>query len=184
MYSPAALDNLPKRPFGRGVGLVGGLFTSWAVGVTVLVAGLAREGCATMEQVSDSSVPAGWALRHELDLDHPDASRVATLLLERGPPRKGRESIAFRGDGGALSDRLQSAGWPVVQAGGPEIGQLPRVRVIAPDGTVAWTGYFDRADLAAPGVMILDHVILTEVAHGRIPPPIVPLACAAPAESN
>lgn len=150
----------------------------------MLVAGLARAGCAPEEPITNAALPAGWSLRVELDARHPDAKPVTTLLSQHGPELGNREAIALHGDNGSLRRQLQSAGWSVVDFTAPTADLPPQLRVIAPDGTIAWTGHFNSADLATPGSRMLGHLVLTEVAQGRLPPPVVPMACAVPGTAN
>ncbi len=173
-----------RRPGWRRAGWLGGIFAAWGVSITVLVAGLARAGCASEEPTATASLPAGWTLRVELDARHPDAEPVTALLIQHGPGPGDREAVALHGGNGSVRRRLQSAGWSVVDFAAPSTDRPPQLRVIAPDGTIAWTGRFNSADLATPGGRMLSHLVLTEVAQGRLPLPVVPIACVVPGTAN
>lgn len=172
------------RPRWRRLGLVAAVFGGWSVGVSVLVADLARVGCALPRVPAVAAVSSGWTLRYDLDPSHPEAERVAHFLLGRGPTLGAQESVVLHRDRPDLRQALEAAGWRVSVAVGDALARVPALQVIAPTGTMAWTGYFNPADLAAPDGEILGAALLAEVAQGRTPPPIVPVACALPIRST
>ena len=156
------------------------VFGVWMVSVAGVVVALSREGCEPLLRqelrAERSALTAGWAMRHSLPTDHPLAPLIAMQLVNRGPLAGIREEIHLGGRGPWLADRLRRAGWTVVETG---LGAEPKVEIFAPDKSLRWSGGYRENAFETEGAMMLDTVVLQQVARGEAVGPYVPVGCGA-----
>ena len=155
------------------------MWALWGAGVVGIVVLLSRSGCearALGERATLRRAPKeGWIVRFNLPGRHPLTPLIAGQLLARGRPAETTEEIGLDGPDDGLARRLRAAGWVVLPA---ETGREPCVEIFAPDRTLRWTGGFRGPDLMVTGAVMLDGVVLDEVARGEAGPPYVPVGCA------
>ncbi len=118
----------------------------------------------------------GWQAVHWLTADSTAQQVVARHLAFRGPLAGLAEQVVLEGSAGDFAELLRDRGWDVeVRPGAP--ARSPGVRLLGPDGEVAWDAQHDLAGLEVAAAAPLDTAAFRAIAAGDALPPIVPAGC-------
>ncbi len=160
-----------------------GLVAAWMAGVVVVLVGMAyreeRLASADWSRVKAAlSAQPGWRLRHILPAGAEASRALLDHLLARGRLPGLAEELAGSMPT-ELAARLREAGWgvaPVLFSDASRSGGW--LEIYAPDGSLAWRGAYQAADLASGAGVLREDIPLAAALATQPFPPFVPALCA------
>lgn len=168
-------------------GLGSGLLWAWALGVSLVLAGLMAPHWTTLPrpEAGRSALPAlaqqadglRWTSYHVLFADCPCSRSVLVSLLDRGPQQgpDRREVLLLVGEATELAQRATAAGFELRELSPAQLQAdygaeaAPLLLIAAPDGSLAYSGGHTQRRRAAA---LEDQRLLAELRSGR---PVRPL---------
>jgi len=185
-----ASRSAPTTPRVLGRVFLGLGIAVWIAGVLGFFASTAARKAAALGEDHDFAPAAraagsqGWSVTHHLAAD-PDSAAILFAHWERRGATAGlAETIT--GPASLLETpaarRLRAAGWILLPQTAP-VAEA-RLKVLSPDGRLAWSGAYRPAELRLSGGAIFDRLALRRVFAGERLPPFVPIGCAAPARET